>query len=90
MLQRASLTLGLLMALAYPAMADECSRDISKVQEALSTPDRIKPMQADMSADAVRQAIGIFVEQAQADQVAGNEKTCLTRIAAAKKILEIE
>lgn len=53
-------------------------------------PEKIKPLQADMSADAVRQAIGIFIEQARADQVAGNEKTCITRIAAAKKILEIE
>jgi len=90
MLQKSLLTVGLLVALACPALADECSRDITKLQAALSEPESIKTVRADMSADAVRKAIGIFLEQAQADQVAGKENTCITRLAAAKKILEIE
>jgi len=90
MLQRALMTVGLLLALACPAAADDCTRDISKVKEALSAPEGIKTIQADMSMDVVRKAVSLFVEQAQADHVAGNEKTCTTRLAAAKKILDIE
>lgn len=95
MIVRALMTAGVLLALAGPvAAADECTRSITKVKEALSEPDKldtkIETVEANVSADLVRRAVGLFIEQAQADHVAGNDKTCVTRLVAAKKILDLE
>ena len=91
MILRALMTAGLLLALAGSASAaDECTRTISKVKEALSEPQKLETIHADVSSDIVRRAVGLFIEQAQADHVAGNDKTCVTRLVAAKKILDME
>ncbi len=90
MFTRLIVAIGLALLIASPAAADECARDLSKVNAALSKPKAIKAAQADMSADVILKAVGIFVEQAEADQKAGKDKACATRLVAAKKILNIE
>ncbi len=90
MLLRALFAAGLALLLAGPAMADDCAQDLDKVNEVLAKPKAIKFVKADMGPDAIIKAVGSFVEQAEADQKAGKEKACVTRLVAAKKILNID
>ena len=90
MLLRTLLATGVALLLTGPAMANDCTQDLDMVNEVLAKPKEIKFVEADMGADAMLEAVGLFVKKAVADQKAGKEKACVTRLAAAKKILNID
>ena len=91
MLLRALIAAGIALLLVGPAAADECSQNLDTINEALAKPKSIKMIKADMGgSETILKAVGMFVEQAEADQKAGKEKACVTRLVAAKKILNID
>jgi len=81
MIRKALLSAGLVLAFAAPAAADRCSYDLAQVDEALETPALSR---------GVRKTVTGLVQQARSERRAGNKRACVTKLAAAKRILRLE
>lgn len=78
---KALLMVGFLLTFSAPAAADRCSYVLAQVNEVLAIPEQSR---------VVRETVDGLVRQARTQRKAGNEKACIAKLAAVKRILRLE